>query len=562
MRFEFRLQQAKPIIIALVLSLLGGCGAAPKPAAGPTSASTPSSQDQVAPDSLVESAVQVLQASKRSPTAHHLAAQRLNQYLAKAQATGESPIGQLSADVKNSLSGRLTPQQIQLIESKQFDRPDAIHLEGCFLLRDAVVQIIEGKRDKMSKALAVFDWVIRNVQLVPEESATVPLAPPITILLGRGNQSERAWTFMELLRQAEIESVMLAYLDKSPDGKQAVVVPWLPAAVWNDSLYLFDTVLGLPVPGPGDRPVATLEQIAAEPSLLDQLSPDAAHPYRVRPEAMKNIIVLLESTPFFWAPRMRFLQDSLSGERHTVLWSDLVGLASEVRRATSDATHQELWALPKTINEMSFTREYSEKILGNRDNPIGILTTYQFFSCAEARTAHLQGKWTEAIPLYMANRVQFEQWVSSERNQTGMRATVANALGADAARPEVAKDLAPQLAVKVASQVSELYDSIREDCTYFLGVAKFEQQDYKASTNWMAKSYLEKYSDGRWTSSARYHLGRCAEAQHDIARAIEYYTMQDDSPQTAGNLIRARRLGWKADATAHHTAEPTSEPLQ
>jgi hypothetical protein len=555
-----RFHSTATIVLILTLCALSGCGKNSAPLStsknSAKSGADPSAQ-QVAPDTLVESAVQVLQSSKRSQEAHHIAAQRLNQYLARAQASGESPIGQLSADVKNALTGRLSAQQIQLIEGKQFDRPDAIHLERCFLLRDTVRQITAGKRDKTSKALAIFDWVIRNVQLISaEESASVPLPPPITILLGRGNPSERAWVFMELLRQAEIDSVLLAHLDKSPDGKQTVITPWLPAAVWDDSLYLFDTTLGLPVPGPDDQPIATIQQVIADPSLLDQLSPDSEHPYPVRPESMKSILVFLESTPQYWAPRMRFLQDSLTGENHAVLWSDLVGLAEQVRRATSEETSQELWPLPKATSERNFTKEYSEAILGNRENPIGPLTPYQFLPCAEARTAHLQGRWADAIPIYMANRVQFEQWVSHEKNQMGMRAIVANAMGAEASRPDAGK-VAQQIAAKVAAQAGDLYSSIREDSTYFLGVAKFEQQDYKASTNWMAKSYLEKYPEGRWAASARYHLGRCAEAQGDTAKAIEYYTMTDKSLQAAGNRVRARRLGWDPAATTAAPSSPT-----
>jgi TolA-binding protein len=97
---------------------------------------------------------------------------------------------------------------------------------------------------------------------------------------------------------------------------------------------------------------------------------------------------------------------------------------------------------------------------------------------------------------------------------------------------------------------------MREDCTYFLGTAKFEQHDYKAAISWMAKSYLEKYPNGRWASGARYHLGRCAEAQHDIGTAVQYYSMTDSSPQSSGNLIRARRLqATVAGAAADHAKQ-------
>jgi hypothetical protein len=561
MRFAPRLlSTSSRVLFGLAFGVIGGCGPtpAPAPAAG-TPSSAASSEKQVAADALLDSAVQLLQASKRSPAAHVLAAQRLNQYLTKTRTGGQTSIGPLNTDLKTSLVGRLSAPQIQLIESEQFDRPDSIHLEGCFLLHDAAKQIVEGKRDKQSKALAVLDWVVRNVQIVrPEDSAPVPLGPPMTILVGRGNEAERAWTFMELLRQSEVESVMLATMEKSSDGKQTVLTPWIPAAVWDGEMYLFDTTLGLPVPGPGEQPVATWKQVAAEPELLQRLSPDPQHPYRIRPEQLQHLAVLLESTPMYWAPRMRFLQDSLTGDKRATLWSDLVALSEEVRRAAGDEMPQDLWVLPKTVHELNFTKEYTEKILGNRENPIGVLAIYQYFSCSEARTLQLQRKWPEAIPLYLANRIHIDQWMADNRNQVAMRNMVANALGADTGRPEVAREIA----AKVATRVGDLYNSVREDSTYFLGTAKFEQQDYRAATSWMAKSYLEKYPDGRWASGARYHLARCAEAQNDTAKAIEYYTMSDNSPQADGNRVRARRLGWVGYREENPDTGVSAEPPQ
>src|SRR5262245_38308025 len=216
----------RSLITLVALMVIGGCtrhpAASVAPTSQPTAASTSqTSEPQVSNDTLLDSAVQLLQATKRSPTAHQIAAQRLNQYLAKARASGESPVHPLGAELKAALTGRLSPQQIQMIEMEQFDRPDAIHLEDCFLLRDAARQATAGKRDEMSKTLAVFDWVVRNIQLTRlQDAASVPMAPRMTLLLGRGTEAERAWTFMELLRQVDIDSVLLATIEKAPDGKQ------------------------------------------------------------------------------------------------------------------------------------------------------------------------------------------------------------------------------------------------------------------------------------------------------------------------------------------------------
>jgi hypothetical protein len=152
----------------------------------------------------------------------------------------------------------------------------------------------------------------------------------------------------------------------------------------------------------------------------------------------------------------------------------------------------------------------------------------------------------------MGNRISFSDWARMQRNQAGMESIVVNASKYEKKPDAVIQEL--------ATKIPDLYSMIREDSTYFLGVAKFEQHEYEPAANWMGKSYLEKYPGGRWTAGALYHLGRCAEAQKNVEKAIEFYTQDRTSAQAHGNLVRARRLGWKPDFTAPVPAEPTATP--
>jgi hypothetical protein len=504
----------------------------------------------VAPDALLDSAIQLLQSNNRSSEGHHVAAQRLNQYLLKSRASGQTLLEPLTADTEQALADVLTQEQMQQIKDEQFDRPDARHLESCFLRRDTVKHATAGIRDDMERVQALFDWVVRNVQVVAAKDApSIPLSASVTLILGRGTEEERAWVFVELLRQLEIESVMLAHLEKGDTPNKVKVVPLMPAVLLDGSLYLFDTTLGVPVPGPDGEGVATLKQVQASPELLSQLDLDADHPYRFRPEHFKNIVVLLESTPDYWSPRMRFLQERLSGENRVILWSDFSGVYARFRLATSEKTDFDLWPLPNTVDKVSRTQVYTEQLTGNRERMIGLLTAYQFFPGVDARVAHLQGRWKDAIPVYMGNRVSIMEWAMIPRNQMGLDAIVMNV----STNEKIAADVKKELAAKV----TDLYGMIREDSTYFLGVAKFEQREYEPAANWMGKSYLERYAEGRWKAGALYHLGRCAEAQKDIEKAIEYYSKDRTSPQSHGNLLRARRLGW---TPAPAESPPTESP--
>ena len=534
-------------IAAIVCGALSACGCRQSASSSNSSAASSSNSNPadggVAPDALLDSAVQLLQSSQRSPIAHQVAAQRLNQYLLKSAASGQPLLEPLSAEVETTLASGLTPEQFQQLKSEQFDRPDSLHLEACFLRRDVVKHVTAGIRDDLGKIQALFDWVIRNIQIVgTDEAPPVPLTTGVTLILGRGTAEERAWTFMELLRQIEIESVMLAHVKRDLKENKFVFTPLLPAVWLDDSLYLFDTTLGLPVPGPNGEGVATLSQVQANPELLFQLDLDVERPYRIRPDHLNTIVLLLESTPDYWSPRMRFLQERLSGDNRAVLWSDFSKVYARFRQATSEKTEFELWPLPKTVERVARTQEYRDRLVGGREQIIGLLTPYQFFPGSDARAAHLHGHWRDAIPIYLENRVSFPEWTSQERNRIGFRTLAANASKKDRTPDEMGQEL--------AAKVPELYNLIREDSTYFLGVAKFEQREYEPAANWMGKSYLEKYPEGRWRASALYHLGRCAEAQQNFEKAIEYYTQDRTSPQAHGNLIRARRLGWKPDAAA------------
>src|SRR5262249_11460117 len=175
--------------------------------------------------------------------------------------------------------------------------PDSLHLENCFLYRDIVAAVTAGLRDDRAKAEALFDWVVRNIQFVPTESEpSIPLTPRMALILGHGNVDERIWTFMELMRQAGIESVLVAYQEMDPETRKPRYVSWVPAALIDEQLMLFDTTLGLPVPGPNGQGIATLRQVVADPSLLSTLDLDAEHPYRVGPEELSKLVLLFESS--------------------------------------------------------------------------------------------------------------------------------------------------------------------------------------------------------------------------------------------------------------------------
>jgi tetratricopeptide (TPR) repeat protein len=224
---------------------------------------------------------------------------------------------------------------------------------------------------------------------------------------------------------------------------------------------------------------------------------------------------------------MRFLEQQLSGYERTVFSADLVELSAAAQAATGERIPLAMWDTPAVVNHNSQT---------NRDF-LGLLETlmghYLLFTKAlDARQAHLNGRFSDAIQLYMANR---------------------------ATQPPAAPQSNDAQVAAIHKQAVQLFSFIREDSTYYLGLIKFQQREFAPAASWMGRSYLERYPDGRWVPNALYHLGRCAEAEGDKGKAIEYYTRDRSTPQTPGNLIRARRLGWQPEAPDASAAGATSD---
>src|SRR5262249_33442527 len=97
---------------------------------------------------------------------------------------------------------------------------------------------------------------------------------------------------------------------------------WVAGVLVDNEIYLFDTRLGLAIPGPSHVGVATLRQVAAKPELLKQLTVDPNLRYDVSREQVKGAEILVCCSLAAMSPRMKHLhglRDSLEGIR---LWGE------------------------------------------------------------------------------------------------------------------------------------------------------------------------------------------------------------------------------------------------
>src|SRR5262249_48394009 len=156
-----------------------------------------------------------------------------------------------------------------------------------------------------------FDWVMRQVRLqkpreLREQAPPPPPAPPHFVLRrGWGNAVERADVFIALIQQMDLTGCLLAYSDddRRAGGGWGVCVPD------QKELLLFDPRLGLPIPGPGGKAIATLSQAAARPEVLQQLTLDKAHAYDVTSQRAQQSKLYLMCSLSALAPRMKYMEE-------------------------------------------------------------------------------------------------------------------------------------------------------------------------------------------------------------------------------------------------------------
>lgn len=453
------------------------------------------------------------------------AVQGLNQSLA-AQESGDDPWRPDPLVFSLPLEYRQLPA-VKNLGSPHFDAMGALELQEAFWLRDASRAARGSRSDDLSRALNLFDWTVRNIQLrpdpPPEGEYDLIHSPRQLLLLGHGDAWERAWLFILLARQQGLDVVMLGIPDDSqPHGYR----PWLPALLSGGELYLFDTRLGLPIPGPDGQPVATLAQVAADESLLSALDVEG-EPYPFRSADVQQVTALIEASPPYLSRRMRLVELRLTGERKLALTVPASSLADRLRSCdhVSDAR---LWDLP-----------YREVVQ---------------HGIAEARAATAKALEPYRVDLFpkdlrpvaavlqQGRVMQIRGKYAQEAED--LQASSANALLQMARLPD------DELARFQLDELQRyLVDHTRHDASYWLGLVAFERGRYVASVEHLKKRTLEASPDGHWTSGARYNLARCYEALGRTDEAIELY-QSDTSPQRHGNQLRARRLQQQTDKPA------------
>ncbi|WP_152053666.1 hypothetical protein [Tautonia marina] len=542
--------QFLPIGLALILGAMTfGCGgneAPPRPITGATrdpgradrsdgqagqgiNAFRGVGMDPEMREALLRNVVTLLERAALTPGGQNIkiATENLNNYF---KSNPDSDF-QLSDTARAYLEEQLadSPFQTSDFGTRAFEQKDARHIEDCLLYHNIAARVA-GPGSMLDRVQRIFDWTMYNVQLVPPEGPMpealvaqginpVPARPYDVIIRGFGSEipgdlwADRSWTFMALCRQIGVDVAMLGY----PVADAEEPYYWTCAALIDGTPYLFDTRIGLAIPGPDGQGIATLEQAATEPIVLDRLDlPSPAIPYATEAANLDTVRVYLDSSRGYFAPRMRLLQNDLAGANRMVLYRDPVEQRDAWTSALGDRLDTvELWDLPLNVEYALF-------------NDPAYVRAIQFvnfyfspdFPLLGARLRQLRGDLADAKQDF--TRARFRR------------------VGAMAEASQIPAELR-----------QEIQESIDLFSTYFLGLAQLDDSMPEQAINLFEQALKlpptgVRAVRGRPATLLRLgadaNLGMLYEAKGEDNRAVFAYSRSNTTPQSVGNLLRANAL--------------------
>jgi hypothetical protein len=163
----------------------------------------------------------------------------LGQWAGEALTRGDAAAVTLDRDVNAKwFSG----DALKEVNDPTFSPRDGHHLTMANLAGDIVTQVTQKTSNPTEQIDELFQYIIRQTTLVPDEvDARLPGTPFESLLLGRATAASRAWTLGVLLRQLRIDAVILEPKSKPEAWLIGVVVP-------SGEILLYDPRLGVGIP--------------------------------------------------------------------------------------------------------------------------------------------------------------------------------------------------------------------------------------------------------------------------------------------------------------------------
>ncbi len=232
--------------------------------------------------------------------------------------------------LSESLAKLLPAEVVERILRPQFVLRDSNHIRDNLWAREVAESVTSGAKSELDSVVDLFYFVVDTVHVVPA-AESLPFGPFESALYSLGTAEDRAWAFATLLRQRRIPTMVFA--DELADAGQedSVTKNLIVGALLNDSLYLFDAALGLPIASPDEpatnalvRLPATLTQLLGDPSVLSTMGIDEESPYAVTLDQFKKMQPQIIGDSSVWSRRMEGLRNGQPVEVKALIFEPLV----------------------------------------------------------------------------------------------------------------------------------------------------------------------------------------------------------------------------------------------
>jgi tetratricopeptide (TPR) repeat protein len=496
----------------------------------------------------------------------------LQQWISKQPDAATWSVDPAIESLPSRFQGMVSTERLKL---KEFEKYDASMLQEAVWMRGIARQVVESvvvpphlasvfteltevmngsASPELRQAALLFDWTVRNLQPDAEVqigdthrmNSDVLLYAWENVMMGRGTMEEKSRVFVLLARQLGLPVVMLAILSSDSEG---VPEPWLPALYLDQQLYLFDMNLGVPVPGPDGKGIASLEQVVANPELLKRLNVLPDFPYPVGASELSRVVALVDATPAYLSHRMKLLESALVGQQKMVLTVAPSGLAKAVE-GVKGVRGVGLWTLP--YRAFAARSEL-------QSNPAGFASLameHDLFNMAQT-------------PLMAARINHFRGHIDSGNDRLGARSLYLESRTPDDQIQQIAEiplRVPDGQEIEVTSEIREaharrlanaqyLMRRTKQSASYWIALIAYERGQYQIAIDFLTKLTLE--TDSFWRAGAHYNLGRAQEAlarqQEDpklLAEAAETFATLVLEPFAAACHYRARRLQSELQAGA------------
>ena len=544
-------------VIMVTLGLLIGCGSPPPP--------PPTAQEEVrvmpavsedVREKLLDGAVAVLDRldDYDEESAFAQVFDRLNQWSHAAVIAGAPlattwQVDPLYATLPDRLRAGTTPESLG---SSVFDAATDIKaLRDQRWLADIAASARGDAVEDLDIAVNLFRWTVRSLALVSDPpmaaTETTPgsrwFLPGEILLSGRASPAQRAWIFLELLRHAGLDGVMLA-----TGNPERGVRAWIPAVISNGEAWLFEPTYGMPIPGPEGVGIATARQAASDPSILQRLSfSDRSYP--VQAGDINGLSVLVAADPWCLSRRMRAVDEQLLGSRSMKLALDASALGERALRALPAAEAAAgdqaeagggavegvrrvgLWEFPWEV----FARRRSDaaRVQATVGRELAVMSV----EIAQSTGGDGMGgrRSTRIVrPLYAARLREFRG------DYDGPNGAKVSYLAARPGRQAIA-DTLKAVPPEQAEGVKRLFEQMKEDATYWLGVLTLAEGENATAADYLGRMTLEAAPDSRWTDAARVNLARALAGLGRTEEAVKLLR-EDASPQRFGSRLLAEDL--------------------